>query len=62
MLVINCVPNYLVLDSEWNDAIERVTKAQVHLAFREVFLLETVMSHSTTLYENRKRGRRRNTK
>jgi hypothetical protein len=59
VLVVNCVPNGLILDSEWNDAIERVTKAQVHLAFREVFLLEMVMSHSTTLYGDRKRGRLR---
>jgi len=50
VLVINCIPNGLILDREWNDAIERVSKAQAHLAFREVFLLETVMSHSTTLY------------
>ena len=58
VLVVNCVPNCLILDEEWNDAIERVTKAQLHLAFREVFLLETVMSHSTTLYGDRKRRRR----
>jgi hypothetical protein len=59
VLIINCVPNCLILDSEWNDAIEQVTKARVHLAFREVFLIETVMSYSTTLYGNRKRKRRR---
>ena len=54
VLIINCVPNHLILPSEWNDVIERVTKAQTHLAFREVFLVEMVMSHSTTLYGNRK--------
>jgi hypothetical protein len=58
VLVVNCVPNTLILESEWNDAIEQVTKAQLHLAFREVFLLETVMSHSTTLYGDRKRRRK----
>ena len=42
---MNCVPNSLILPSEWDDAIERVTKAQLHLAFREVFLIEMVMSH-----------------
>ncbi len=59
VLIINCVPDSLILDPEWNDAIERVTRAQAHLAFREVFLIETVMSHSATLYGNpkRKRGR-----
>jgi len=57
VLLVNCVANSLIFDSEWSDAIERVTKAQAHLAFREVFVLETVMSHSATLYGNRKRGR-----
>jgi hypothetical protein len=50
VLIVNCVPNGLILPSEWGDAIERVTKAHVHLLFREVFLIDTVMSHSTTLY------------
>jgi predicted Zn-dependent peptidase len=54
VLIINCIPNHLILPSEWNDAIERVTKAQVHLAFREVFLVEMVMSYSTMLYGDRK--------
>ena len=62
VLIVNCVANSLIYDSEWNDAIERVTKAQVHLAFREVFLLEMVMSHSTTLYGDRKRDCRRKSK
>jgi hypothetical protein len=58
VLIVNCVANSLIYDSEWNDAIERVIKAQVHLAFGEVFLIETVMSYSATLYGARKRGRR----
>ncbi len=58
VLVVNCVPNDPILESDWNDAIERVTKAQVHLPFREVFLLETVMSYSTTIYGDRKRRRK----
>ena len=62
VLVVNYFPNSLIFDSEWEDAIERVKKAKAHLGFREVFLLETVMSHSTTLYGDRKRGRRRNPK
>jgi hypothetical protein len=53
VLIINCVPNHLICPSEWNDAIERVDKVQAHLAFREVFLVELVMSYSTTLYGNR---------
>jgi hypothetical protein len=58
VLIVNCVPNSLILDSEWNDAIERVTKAQFHLAFLEVFLIEPVMSYSATFYGNPKRKRR----
>jgi hypothetical protein len=58
VLVVNCVPNGIILDSEWNDAIQLVSKARVHLAFHEVFLVETVMSHSATLYGDPKRGRR----
>ena len=55
LLIVNCFANSLILDSEWDEAIERVKKAHVHRAFREVFLIETVMSHSTTLYGDRKR-------
>lgn len=53
VLVVNCVANGLIYDSEWKDAVERVIKSQVHRAFREVFLIETLMSHSATLYGNR---------
>jgi hypothetical protein len=62
VLIFNCIPNGLILDSEWKDAIERVTNARLHVGFREVFLVETVMSHSTTLYGDRKRGSRRKPK
>lgn len=58
VLIVYCVPNGPIRDSEWNDAIERVTKAQLHLAFLEVFLIEPVMSYSVTLYGSRKRKRR----
>jgi hypothetical protein len=57
-LIVNCVANSPILVSEWNDAIERVTKAQLHPAFLEVFLIEPVMSYSATLYGN-PRGKRR---
>ncbi len=59
VLIVNCVANGLTLPSEWNDAVERVTNAQAHLAFRELFLIEQVLSHSATLYGDRTRGRRR---
>jgi hypothetical protein len=55
VLIVNCVTDGLILESEWNAAIERVKKAQAHLAFREVFLIAPVMSYTATLYGNRKR-------
>jgi len=58
VLIINCVANSLILEDEWSGAIERVTQARLHLGFREVFLIETVTSHSATLWGNRKRKRR----
>lgn len=58
VLIVNCAANSLIYDSEWNDAIERVTMAKEHLPFREVFLLEMIMSHSTTLYGDRERKSR----
>jgi hypothetical protein len=62
VLLVNCVANSLIFDSEWSDAVVRATKVRAHLAFQEVFLLETVMSHSATLYGNRKPGRGRRPK
>ena len=59
VLIVNCVPDTIILDPEWNDAVERVTKAELHRGFREVFLFDTLGSHTTTLYGNRKRGRSR---
>lgn len=61
VLIINCVTDGIILSSEWNEAMELVAKAQVHLAFREVFVLEALMSHSTTLYGDRKHRPRRKT-
>jgi hypothetical protein len=49
-LIINCISNGIILDSEWKDAMARVKDARLHLRFQEVFLLELVMSHSMTLY------------
>lgn len=57
-LVINCIANGIILSSEWNDAVDRVTEAQVHLAFEELFLIEMVMSHSATLFGHRPRRKR----
>lgn len=50
VLIINCVANGLMIDSEWNHAIELVSTAQLHSAFREVFLVEPIRGYSATLY------------
>ena len=55
VLVVNCVTDSLILEAEWDDAIKQVNESQPHIAFREVFLLDLVMSHSATLYGSRKR-------
>jgi hypothetical protein len=39
-----------MLDSEWNNAVHQVINAKVHLAFEEVFIIETVMAHASTLH------------
>lgn len=61
-LIVNCFTNSLIYHSEWDDAVERVKKSQVHRAFQEVFLIETIMSHATTLQGDRKRRRTRTPK
>ena len=52
VLIVDCVPNTVILDSEWNEAVKLVTEAGAHSGFREVYLLESRGSHSTTLYGN----------
>jgi hypothetical protein len=59
VLIVNCIPNCLILEDEWKDAVEQVTKAGPKVAFREVFLLDMLMSHTTTLYGDRQRSSRR---
>ncbi|MGH9437981.1 MAG: hypothetical protein ACRD22_08805 [Terriglobia bacterium] len=58
VLIINCIADGVVLDSEWNDAIARVKAMNLHNSFREVFLIEHVGRHCATLYGDRKRHRR----
>ena len=57
VLLVNCIPNCLILEDEWADAVERVRKGGP-IAFREVFLLDMLMSHTATLYGDRKRSPR----
>jgi hypothetical protein len=57
VLIVNCIPNSLMFEGEWTDAVEQVRKAEP-IAFREVFLLDLRGSHSATLYGHRKRSLR----
>lgn len=56
VLIVNCITNGLTGEDEWNDAIALVKKAQVHIFFREVFLLDMLLSNSATFYGRQKRG------
>lgn len=55
VLIIQCFCNSLTLDTEWNDAIQRVENARPYIPFRELFLIENVASLTTTLNGQRTR-------
>ena len=56
VLVIYCVLNGLTLEVEWDEAVKRVTQADAHHAFKEVFLIDTgAAPYSATLYGDPKR-------
>jgi hypothetical protein len=55
VLIVNCIPNCLILEDEWTDAVEQVRKATPSIEFREVFLMDMLMSHTTTLYGDQQR-------
>ncbi len=59
VLIIYCITNSLILEPEWNEAMEQVIKAEAHLPFREVFLLESIWSYSRTLYGQPQKARRK---
>jgi hypothetical protein len=50
ILIIECVPNGIVLDGEWTASINRVKDAKVQHNFAEVFVFCGYLSHSATLY------------
>lgn len=56
VLIVYCVLNGVTLQDEWDEAVKRVTQADVHHAFKEVFLIDTgSASYSATLYGDPKR-------
>jgi hypothetical protein len=58
VLIVNCIPNCLVFEDEWKDAVAQIEDANPRIPFREVFLLDMLMSHTTTLYGEPQRARR----
>jgi hypothetical protein len=50
ILIIECVPNGIVLDDEWMASINRVKAAKVQHNFAEMFVFCGYLSHSATLY------------
>lgn len=58
VLIVNCVPNCLILQDEWKDAVNQVENTKPSVPFLEVFLLDMLMSHTTTLYGDRQRSPR----
>jgi hypothetical protein len=62
VLVVNCIPTCsLLFEDEWNDAVEQVRNAKPIIPFREIFLLDMLMSHTTTLYGDRRGSPQRRT-
>lgn len=55
VLIVNCITNCLIFEDEWTDAVEQVRKATPSIEFREVFLMDMLMSHTTTLYGDQQR-------
>jgi hypothetical protein len=51
VLIVYCVLNGVTFKDEWDEAVKRVTQADAHHAFKEVFLIDTgSASYSATLY------------
>jgi hypothetical protein len=56
VLIVYCVLNGVTLQDEWDEVVKRVTQADVHHAFKEVFLIDTgSASYSAALYGDQKR-------
>jgi hypothetical protein len=57
VLIVYCVLNGVTLQEEWDEAVERVQRAEEHHSFQEVFLIETsISSFSATLYQDGRRA------
>jgi hypothetical protein len=58
--IVNCVPDGVLFEEDWHEALDRVAKAQEHLAFREVFLVASPMVDAKTLFGTPKRRKAKN--
>ena len=57
VLIVYCVLNGVTFQDEWDEAVKRVAQADVHHAFKEVFLVDTGSDcYSETLYGDQKRA------
>ncbi len=57
VLIVYCVLNGVTLEEEWDEAVNRVTQADAHHVFREVFLIDTgSASYSANLYGDSERA------
>lgn len=57
-LVIQCMLDMPFTDYEWEHMVEEVRKAKIDHAFRDIFLFASNLSHFTTLYGDKRRGRK----
>jgi hypothetical protein len=53
VLIVRCVADGILFESEWCDIVARVKASEQHRSFREVFLIDFVGDHSATLYGDR---------
>jgi hypothetical protein len=54
VLIVNCNADGLILEDEWNEAIQRVKRENLHLPFLEVFLIEPCGHRFSALWRGRK--------
>jgi len=54
VLIVNCNADSLILEDEWNEAVQRVKSTDLHRAFLAVFLIEPVGHHSAALWGGRR--------
>ena len=54
VLIVQCHPESLILEWEWNDVVDKLRNPEIDRQFAEVFLYEPVGRLTATLYPLRK--------